>query len=412
MSLDKVGFYCWAGPAIPRMTKIKYFDPQIDLVSVMGSYEIDYLKKVKQKFGVTDFWAMYSWGFNDKTESEDREFLVSKINNFKQVGMKLHAYIQGPNIITEEFPGVDWYALDEKGRKLTYYKGRKVVCINNPGFREYLIKKVRKALEYDFDGIFIDNIQMGQFGLPYSEKNPYVFAGCSCKHCQSKFESKYNNSIPLDFEKDEKLTQTYLDFRADCVIALLTEISKIIHKSGKEFGTNSFDPKFDTKYVYATDMKRLSKIQDYILFENYSLPRAGHNNQYVNDFIHSNDIQVPVFIVSYKKGIGIDSEYSQNDFDNIYSEANNSNFYPCLKGSEYVTKGVWHNLRVENYELPIVDKSGKWNRLPSDYDTRAKLLQSPIVKFFVKKYYNQAFTIYMENRVVRRLIDFFQKKFF
>jgi hypothetical protein len=35
--LDRIGYYCWAGPGTIRMIKVKYFNPRIDEKSLMTS---------------------------------------------------------------------------------------------------------------------------------------------------------------------------------------------------------------------------------------------------------------------------------------------------------------------------------------------------------------------------------------
>jgi hypothetical protein len=56
------------------MIDVKYFDPKIDRQSLLACYDYDYVAKVKDLLGVTDYWVTYSWGFSDETEQEDREF--------------------------------------------------------------------------------------------------------------------------------------------------------------------------------------------------------------------------------------------------------------------------------------------------------------------------------------------------
>lgn len=83
MAKPRVGFYCWAGPDTIRMINLKFFNPGIDKESIMGSYEYDYLAQLKETFGVTDFWAMYSWGFSNRSERKQREFLIERIPTLK-----------------------------------------------------------------------------------------------------------------------------------------------------------------------------------------------------------------------------------------------------------------------------------------------------------------------------------------
>src|SRR6185369_13087754 len=137
----------------------------------------------------------------------------------------------------------------------------------------------------------------------------------------------------------------------------IEKLAYAVKRGNMEFGTNSFDPKFDTKVLLGTDLKRVEKLQDYMLFENHSLPSGSRNNAYINEVINNNKFEKPVFVVSYKKGIGYDSQFSQTDLNNIYSEDKKLPFFACVKGSEYFTKGVWHNMRLEEIEKPVIDES-------------------------------------------------------
>lgn len=186
MNKESIGYYCWAGPGTVRMLNTKYFNPKIDLESLNRSYEYDYLAEVKEKFGVTDFWATYSWGFSEETEREDYDFILSRLDNFKKNNIRVHAYIQGTNLVRKEFENSDFWAIDRFGNEVPYYKDRMVTCPNNPKFFKFFIDKLNKAVQYNFDGIYIDNIQMGQ--LTISTKNrPVTFCGCNCDHCKEKF---------------------------------------------------------------------------------------------------------------------------------------------------------------------------------------------------------------------------------
>ena len=403
MTKDRVGFYSWAGPDTIKMIQLKFFNPKIDSKSILASYDYEYLKKAKEIFGITDFWGMYSWGFANESEKQQRDFLISKIENFKKLGIKLHAYVQGPNIVSKEFKDVDWYCVDNKNRRIAYYTGRQVVCINNPHFVEYKSKIVEEMCQQDFDGIYMDNIQMGQLGIPlYDNNSPFIFAGCACKYCQKKFKSRYSQSIPTDFEKNKELTNLYLDFRVDCTSEFLKKMAEITHSFKKEFGTNSFDPKFDMRYVYGTRLEDLDKIQDYILFENHSLPSKIHNNYYIDQLCTK--LTKPVFVVSYKKGIGLDKEFKQKDFNNIYSEDKKDKFYACYKGSEYVTNGKWHNLYLGHLRPLRADKSLKLNiKIENHIQQKAIPFIGKYIKRIVKSYYNPVFRTYMENRVFRKI---------
>ena len=65
----RIGYYSWAGPNTIDMLKTKYFSPKLSLNSIMNSYDYEYLAELKDKFGVTDFWCTYSWGFANGLET-------------------------------------------------------------------------------------------------------------------------------------------------------------------------------------------------------------------------------------------------------------------------------------------------------------------------------------------------------
>lgn len=395
--LSKVGVYLWAGPGTVRIIREKYFSPQIDHKSLSSSYDYEYLKKLQNTFGVTDAWVSCSWGFNEKTETQDYKFVLTKLKNFKKLKIKTHAYLQGTNLVYREFPNVDWWCKDERNRDITYYKGRKVTCVNNPGFRKYFFEKLKKLVKQDFDGIYIDNVQMGQLGIPMpSGQLPFVFAGCDCKHCQKKFKQIYNLNIPRDFEKNPNTTRKYLEFRAKSIEEFIKECSKLAGK--KEFGTNSYDPKFNLVNLYGFDYKKLAKYQTYLLFENHALKNKSINNKYIDKI--AKKLNKPIFVVSYKNGVGFEPQFTQNNFDLIFSESVISHFFPMIKGSEYTTNNIWHNLYLDKLSKPKINSKIQTKK-KDGFSKTTKILQSKLVRKLCKGYYNPSYRLVMENRIAR-----------
>jgi len=410
-NVRKVGFYCWAGPGTIRMTQLKYFNPAIDSASMISSYDDLYLQRIKELFGVTDVWVSYSWGFADETEKIDKDFTLSKLVNFKKNGMKTHAYVQGPNVVYEDFKDKkDWFAKDLKGKLVSYHRGRKVVCLNNPEYKKYVSERITEMCSHDFDGIFMDNIQMGQLGVPGTFPNKSIFFGCNCMVCNELFLKKTGQSIAIAF-KSKAGREKYLQFRLKSTLSFIKVVSDIVHKQGKEFGTNSYDPKFNTQHVYGTDVKKLEKYQDYILFENHSLPnrKRTRHNQYIQRFIETYKLSKPVFVVSYKKGIGFDSSYTQQELDLVFSEAEHSNFAVCLKGSEFVTKKIWHNLMPEKYRKPSIIQHDWITRRRNILHRIKVLIQfkllSPITPYHLTKNF---FELYMERKLARKALGWLQ----
>src|SRR5262249_20679585 len=139
---------------------------------------------------------------------------------------------------------------------------------------------------------------------------------------------------------------------------------------------------------------------DYMLFENHALPDSRGSRG--NDLISNDAWNMPVFVVSYKRGIGKEKEFTQEDFDRIFSEAKVQNFYPCIKGSEYVTRRTWHNLRPEMYTKPSPDLA-----FPSPTRKKKKHLglTRPIMKPVIHRWYNPISRAYFERKAVRRILD-------
>lgn len=406
---DRVGFYSWAGPGTIRMLNLKFFSPRIDTSSLMTAYDYDYLAKLKDTFEITDFWATYSWGFSPEVEQEDYEFLLSRVDNFHKLGIKLHAYAQGPNLVYSQFPGIDWFCEDEKGRPVTYYRGRRVTCLNNPGFREFIANKLEGMKNKGFDGIYMDNVQMGQLAIPTFDDNlPFVFCGCHCKYCREKFHQGMQSEIPTNFQANTEFSRKYLDWRVGVTNSFMQEMGNIVHSGNMEFGSNSFEPRIHTKYTFGTDLKFLNRIQDYILFENHSLPQGNGekvSSSYIESIIQEEEITKPVFVLSYKYGIGMEPEFTQKDFDNIYTEDQACTYFAAIKGSEYLTKGKWHNLRIGRFNKPALNPEYIKPRQVEFKDGVEKLLlRIPLFKRFLRRYYNPLTTWFLESRVGRKAL--------
>lgn len=343
----KIGWYAWAGPGTERMIKLKYFDAPVDHNSLQHSYDYDYLARVVELFGVTDAWATYSWGFADDTEEEDRRFLLDRLENFHRLGIRVHAYVQGPNLVTRDFSQYDWWARDLRGRTIPYHRGRSVTCLRNPGFRAYQIEKIKKLCASEVDGIFIDNIQMGHLGLPDRKGHTLNFTGCACKWCRDAFRDYADAAIPPRIDGSPQ-AQAWRKFRIDTTTHWMRELADLAHAHGKIFGSNSYDPKYPLDLTCGTDLTALSNLQDYLLFETHAL-RTGHTYlEHVLPKTHKD-----IFVVSYRHGIGYEEQFTQQQLDILWAEhAASREWHICLKGSEFVTQKTWHNLRLDGLRSP------------------------------------------------------------
>ena len=394
----RAGVYCWAGPGTERMIRLKYPQHQIDHASVWQSYDPDQLQQAKEKLGTTDAWVSYSWGFSEQTEQEDYQFLRQRLGNFHRLGIKTHAYVQGTNLVYEEHQDEDYYCRDYRGRLIPYHRGRKLTCPNNPAFQAYIHRKVAHALDEEVDGVFVDNMHFGQFPLMLGKRRS-TFFGCRCQHCQQRFKREVGTTIPKLFHLDSEVFDAYVDFRVRSLIELVRELAAQVHTAGKQFGTNSLDPRHDPRLLYGTDITELDQVQDYLLFENHHLPCKKRSNAYLRPLVQP--LSKPVFVVSYKRGIGREPHYSQADFDAVYSESQEMGYLPCYKASEYTTKGVWHNLRFEQLQ-PVQRIEGMRFKAAKAVADVPKLPGGPYLSGVVNRFYVPSLSHYYENRFVRK----------
>lgn len=405
--LDRIGLYLWGGPGMIRMNKVKYFAVRQDEDSIMHSYDADYLTRIKDLFGITDLWVTYSWGFSEATEAEDYAFLLKHLPEMKKLGFRVHAYVQGPNLVYREFPQATWWARDEKQRPITYYKGRWVCSIHDENYVEFVENKIKKTYGLGFDGIFIDNMQHGQLGVPMPDgMKPFVFCGDASPIAQAAFKAETGAYIPDDFERDPALTDAYLEFRVRANTNYVARLSEIVRAGGMEIGCNFYDPKFDPYYTYGIDIKAMEPHLDYILFENHSLPTSdgAKHNAYVEDFIRENNISVPVFVVSYAQGVGIEPQFTQEQIDNLFSEGKNANFHLCMKGGEFTTRRRWHSLYLDGLTTPNRDKILPRQARNLDSGLVNALVNNPLARRLLKKYYNPIYTAAFERRSLRIIV--------
>jgi hypothetical protein len=266
---------------------------------------------------------------------------------------------------------------------------------------------VRAACREPFDGIFIDNLQMGKLGIPFERKQSSMFVGCRCRHCRKKFKRLTGCDIPKSLPTDTPLTRRYLQFRTDTTTAFVRAMAKITKRYGKQFGTNCFDPKFNPSYTYGTDIAALDRYQDYLLFENHSLPNKSYtkNNRYIDTLIRILPVNKPVFVVSYKKGIGYDRQFSQADINRLYSEARACRFHVCLKASEFITAGTWHNLDLSHITRPTLVPLPRHAK-----NTRANVFlrygTMPMLDSIGNAILGRGLELFMENRSIRRAFGF------
>lgn len=369
---SRVGLYAWGGPGTIRLLNTKYFSPRIDRDSFLTLYDKPFLDAAEKVFGITDMWVTYSWGFSNAQEQEDYEFITSRLDNFRNRSIKTHAYIQGFNLVLDDWKHRNVFCRNEKGNILYYSKGRGFTCPSNPEAIEIIRRRIERAAGEQFDGIFVDNIL---FGLPPVSiyKNYLPFSGCSCIFCEKAFKRMFGYRLPVGEKRGERVINDYLAFRCTQTARAVKKFSSIVGQAGKEFGINLYDPWWhQSEYFFGYRLSDINGYLDYHLIENHALSSRSISNQHLLPLLKQS--YKPTFIVSYDKGIGRDKQYTNQQMSAIRLESQNLRYNPCYKATEYKTKGVWHALRIN--DLPsIVTHQGKQRRV-SSHSSPAKALRS------------------------------------
>lgn len=134
----------------------------------------------------------------------------------------------------------------------------------------------------------------------------------------------------------------------------------------KVFGVNLYDPYWHTpEFYFGYSLAQLDPYLDYYLIENHAL---AANNRHLIPLIEAED--KPVFIVSYRDGIGHDAAYTQQQIDTIWSEAAALGYSPALKATEFVTDGVWHALDLSAIHAPTISSRASGPNIAAYEPTR------------------------------------------
>ncbi len=394
----RAGLYYWAGPGTIRMTKLKFFDPAIDEQAFMNAYEPAILEQLQRVLGLTDAWVTYSWGFGDETEREDREWLRTKLPNFRRLGIRTHAYVQGLNVVTADCDE-SLLARGRNGALLPYHRRRHLTCPLNPEARALLLGRVEAACREDVDGVFVDNFFFGKFPLPTWGMTP--FFGCACAHCRAAFWK--GDRPPAWLALKDEQTQAYIAFRTGTMAALAAEIGALCRREGKLYGCNGLDLDLDPRLFYGYELTDLAAAQSYLLVENFNHPARGRSNTHLEPLIKS--ANVPVAIVSYTRSIGRHPALSQTDIDSVHTDAARSGYLPVYKGSEFRTAGRWHPLAADSLRAPTL-RAVPALPLPA---ARKRGLVASFLQLTASRYQTPIQTLMYESRLARgtlgRLID-------
>ncbi len=195
--------------------------------------------QLMQELGLNIVHSRFYKGMGWQFESKDFPNVKRFVANCHKHRVRTLAYVQFSTLYYEtmqaEIPDLaDWVAIDENGRKRTYFNNyfRWLPCINAPGFEPYLARMVRIALtEGGFDGIMFDNCFAPACYCPRCvalfreylarESNPeQVFGIPTVEHVLPPPPSKYG-------ELRDPIAQRWLTFRCERLTGLFRRLYEV-----------------------------------------------------------------------------------------------------------------------------------------------------------------------------------------
>ena len=150
-----------------------------DVVWEWGMRYTDEFLDEMQALGKDLIQVTYSCGFSTKSEAVQRRIVTEFTAKAHRRGMRICAYFSLTNIYWkdafEHEPELEPYVArysDGRYHLYAYSLARYLACVNQPGWREYLKRKVCMAIEdTDVDAIYFDNLS----------------ATCACETCSKLF---------------------------------------------------------------------------------------------------------------------------------------------------------------------------------------------------------------------------------
>ena len=369
--------YLWAGPGTVRMNRLKFMNQAVDEGVHLEAHTPQGAQRVVGELFCNWVHLTYNWGFPPEVEIEDWESFAQAARVYHQAGSLVFAYIQTSNCVFDgTFRNKKWYALDARGRRVHYYTGRYMVCLQNEEWRAHLQTMITGAIQRGADGIFFDNLWYGE--QPYSLFSAWLGgAGCYCPACRQLYRDHSGAEIPRRIQPGEERSDAYIRWRADQLSRLVEDLAAHARslKQDVVISANDYDPIPRPSYmVFGIDLGRLSQIQNVMMIENFSLPRWDSQPaaRLANNALTMRLVRPALregshlSMLSYDTGIGFDGVYPLRRYLQGMAEAAACGCSTTLKGTEYFD-GRKHTLLTEERYGPQRRSVGQFNRWLQDH---------------------------------------------
>lgn len=208
---------------------------------IKKAYRADSVLNSWKQLGISKlFYGVGSFPYSGWT------FLDSVINDCHKYKIEFHPYIIAGyknninNPVVKEHPG--WLVVNSKGEKLTNLN------LANAEVRKFITESSAKFLEHNIDGFHLDYIR---FDLHQN----FSYDSLTCKD----FEQEFGTSpLNLDMDTGDPLWCKWIDWNADKVTLLVSDIRKMIIRSGKNIPLSAAvfpDPRA-SRYEVGQDWER------------------------------------------------------------------------------------------------------------------------------------------------------------
>jgi uncharacterized lipoprotein YddW (UPF0748 family) len=205
-----------------------------------------------KEIGIEDLYVFQAL---KKEHRKGWDFLKKLIKVARRNGLQVHPVVTAGHRIRVEGKikkHPEWLIRDQFGKTRPYLN------LSHPGAREHIVKKVRKLLRYEVDGIHLDYIRFPYLKPKISADSPisvlirllrFTWGWYIPNHLHNhvmdhyfsyddqtlrEFENHYRQQFSGESLTREHVTQAWVRWNAGNVTLLVREIDETIQKSGKK----------------------------------------------------------------------------------------------------------------------------------------------------------------------------------
>src|SRR3989344_4012378 len=199
------------------------------LINSVNKNILSSLKQLKLDSIVLDFNSL-----NSENISSLRKFSGAP-EMFVQIPI-----FQGSKELLQRYPDAKAVEAENKETVTDDYIG---ICPTHPQVREDALNKVKKALNENIQGVWLDYLR---YPTNWNVPEPEILNTCYCDRCLRMFEEYIGESIVGNSLEDKFLHidgsyyLEWLEFKAEQIVSMIRRVKGIIAESGKEIKVGIF----------------------------------------------------------------------------------------------------------------------------------------------------------------------------